>query len=108
MSDFNTEGKEDLVAIIEMIDSKHKTRFIVEQNVTTDGESEQVVYKLKKRTVRCFIKKVKFLTVTNDEYVLNALENVINFRDLPQITEFLRIQYSEREGFVTDSSDITT
>lgn len=97
---FSLETKrKSLVSVIDLIRKNYNVDFIIEQ-VTFDALRS--VFYLKKRKEINFIVKKHFVY----DYEMNSLERRISFRSLADIEFYLRQQFSESEGFITESQDV--
>ena len=92
---------ETLNAVIELILTNYKVNYIVEQ-VEFNGTT--TMYRLKKRSKMNipFWGKDK----TMDEYEYNSIDHIINFPTPESIESYLRLRYSEPEGFKTNIFDL--
>ena len=92
---------EQLNEVIASILKNYGINYVVEK-VTFDKKN--IVYRLKKK------KEFKFLSFTKAkvfyEYETNETSSRINFKSLDKIEEYLKICYSEPEGFMTDIIDL--
>ena len=93
---------ETLNTVIELILINYKVNFIIEQ-VEFNGTT--TMYRLKKRTDAPFLFSLG-KNKTIDEYVVNELGYTINFPTLESIEIYLRLSYSEPEGFKTNTFDL--
>lgn len=90
---------ESLKKMLDEIHSNYEVRFIVEQ-VTFD--QDKPVYRLKRRKVLRFLGRKKFV----DDYETNSISKRINFKNQKEIEQYLRFQFSEPEGFMSNVIDI--
>jgi hypothetical protein len=89
-----------LVKMLEEIYSNYDVRFIIEQ---VQFDQEKPVFRLKRRKVVKFFGRVKYM----DEYELNSISKRINFKSVKDIEMYLRFQFSEPEGFMTNVFDLS-
>ena len=93
---------EELEKIIDLISKNYNIRFVVEQLTYNKGI---ISYRLKRRK---YVRFVPFMEKKKyDEYELNELNNKIKFDSIEKIKEYLKVMFSEPEGFVTDFTDIS-
>lgn len=96
---FVSKRMRSLTEVIELIGRNYKVDFVVEQ-VTYDGT--KTVYYLKRKKVQGFM-KWKWETFDHET---NNLNYKIAFKSLEEIESYLRQQYSESQGFKTESLDM--
>ena len=97
----NTNDMESLNVVLELILMNYKINYVVEQ-VEFNGTT--TMYRLKKRQPVPIIYFGKGKTI--DEYEYNSIGNIINFPTPELIESYLRLQYSEPEGFKTNIFDL--
>lgn len=106
----SNQEQDSLGSAISLIRTNYKIHFIVEQ-VIVGGK--KTIYRLKRRRTfslwRMF-EDTKYPSKNEgkyvDEYETNELGNRINFSNTEEIDRYLRLQFSEPEGFVTDFFDL--
>ena len=88
-----------LKTVIKSISSNYKVNFIVEEAKT---ESGSVFYLKQRKSIRLPFNKVKHI----DQYEINGLGFRIVFRSPSLIVDYLKLMYSEREGFVLETEEL--
>lgn len=88
--------------VIEMIVKNYGIHFVIEKTVFDDAFT---VYRLKRRReIRVFfISKPKVFF----EYETNEINTRMNFDSIDEAEKYLRLRYSEPEGFITSICDVS-
>jgi len=92
---------ETLNKTIELIFKNYGINFVIEK-ITFDETT--VAFRLKrKREIKIpFLNKTKTLF----DYEMNETNNRINFKNFSEIESYLRLAFSEPEGFITEIVDM--
>ena len=85
--------------MIEEIFANYEVKFIVEQ---VQFEQDKPVYRLKRRKILKVLWKNKYF----DDYETNSIQKIITFKTLKEIEQYLRFQFSESQGFKTNTFDL--
>ena len=88
-----------LKIVIESIRKNYKVQFVVEEAKTEGGS---VFYLKQRKTIKLPFNKVKHI----DQYEINGLGFRIVFRSPSLIVDYLKLMYSEREGFVLETEEL--
>jgi hypothetical protein len=91
---------ESLNNVISLINKHHNVEFVVEE-VIFDNYYRAFRLKRRKR-IKMFVFKTKVV----DEYETNCLQSRINFKTTSDIESYLKIQFSDPEGFLTSVNEL--
>jgi hypothetical protein len=96
---FLDSKRKSLSTVIDLIRKNYKIDFVIEQVVY--DTTKTVFFLKRKREINFWIKKYYVF-----DYETNSIPKRISFKTLADIEIYLRQQFSEPEGFITESLDV--
>jgi len=96
---FLDSKRKSLSSVIDLIKKNYKVDFVIEQIVF---DATKTVFYLKRKKELNWLVKKHFVY----DYETNSIAKKIAFKTLADIESYLRQQFSEPEGFITESIDV--